>query len=361
MVIKSIVLATGLILVKAVSADPIVMGYYANYDTYHNYPFPGNAQGASNNDLEYKLTRINTLAYAFFNISADGSIVSGDAWADLSNSETDQTFCKANLGICGGQIPAGGLGNFDAFANSSVPNRVISVGGYNSDNAWTAMLSSQTNITNFVHSIAATVATYKLSGIDLDYEPQGGMPAENIGPFIQMVTQLRQALGDNALITYAILANPSMIDTFGANNWQALMQQLSYVDLMAYDMHGSFDNPHLTGLQSALYPVPGDATGFSDETAVQTLTKNGVSAKQIILGFPAYVRAVGGVAAPGGVDLPFTEAVRGDLDSADCSTQLGQSNTCGGSIQYSTLLVQGYEANNYNVNGIDAGVWAYQN
>ena len=37
---------------------------------------------------------------------------------------------------------------------------------------------------------------------------------------------------------------------------------------MGYDMHGAFDNPKLTGLQSMLYPMPQDETGFSTHGAV---------------------------------------------------------------------------------------------
>ena len=32
-------------------AEPMMMGYYSNWDTYAGYPFPGNAQGAVNDDL----------------------------------------------------------------------------------------------------------------------------------------------------------------------------------------------------------------------------------------------------------------------------------------------------------------------
>lgn len=390
MKIKKLLIALSLLAsASATLADPIMMGYYSNWETYapNNYPFNGNAQGAVNNDLGYKLARINTVAYDFLEVDSNGYVYFTDPYSDLIPSDSfclnppagspkDQGTLNNGLNLTCTEVAninkqafssAAGLGNFDkGFINSDVPTRMISIGGFGHDDAWE---NAMNNPTNFVNSVAALVKAYNLQGVDVDYEVVGGMPAANYTKFISLITQLRTALGPNVLITYAIPANAQAITNFdngSSHNWTALMQQLSYVDVMGYDLHGEFDNPRLTGLHSALYAVPNDPTQFNDDAAIEALKAANVAPGKIILGFPTYGRAVTGVngnanpSAPSeNLNLTFTASYQGDLDAAGCTTTLGQGNTCAGMIQYKTILANNLSAIDVPENGVDNGAYSY--
>jgi GH18 family chitinase len=61
------------------SADPIMMGYYENWDYYAtpSYSFDG-ATAGQNLDLEGKLGAVNAIAYAFLEVGSTGSVYLSD-------------------------------------------------------------------------------------------------------------------------------------------------------------------------------------------------------------------------------------------------------------------------------------------
>lgn len=330
---------------KSSSGTPIVMGYWENWGTYQGFPFANNAV------LNAQLTGLNTIAYAFLEVASDGTLQFFDVYSDLTNSTQDQQYCQQFSSGCANYNPsASGLGNFDAFTQASITHHAISVGGAGHDVNWENAFN---NPNQFVASLKAFINLYPaVDWLDIDYEPVGGVPANDIQKFIALVASIHQALPQLTL-SYAITPNQQSINNFGQANWAALASNLTYVSVMGYDMHGSFDttNPK-TALHAALYAN----NDFSDDQAVHALTAMGLPSNKIILGMPMYGRAVGGVAAPG-LGQVFTQAVQGDLDDTSCTTQLGMGNTCGGLFKYSSL--SNYTATPVQVNGQLAGVYAY--
>ena len=335
------------------SASPIMMSYYENWDTYATpaYPFDG-AMGVSNPNLGAKLGGLNMIAYAFMEVDSSGSLIFSDPWSDLSVN--DQEFCTLNSTVCNGasfnpEKLGVHFGNFDAFAQSSVPTKLISIGGANHDASWEYAMAHPTN---FIRSLQAILSQYpNINGIDIDYEPAGGIPAANIQPFVNLVHQIRQDL-PQITITMAYSANVQNIENVGAANWQALAADINYFGIMGYDMHGEFDIPAKTGLHSALY-----ATNYSDDNAVQIFNKMGVPDRQLILGFPLYGRAVGGTSTPG-LNQTFTSSYAGDLDPANCSTTLGSSNVCPGMMSYNAIYTLDLYAKVVNANGVTTAVYS---
>ncbi len=340
------------------SPTPNTIGYYENWDVYASpsYPFDG-ANGISNPDLGYKLARLNTISYAFMEVDSNGVVQFSDTWSDLSSS--DQNFCTANsvnTEICNGANfdPAKTnvhFGNFGAFANSSVPVRLVSIGGASHEASWQ---NAMTYPTSFVNSIVALVNNYKLSGVDIDYEPLGGNNY-NSANFVSLITQLRSALGKNAVITLSTFTSGQSLKNFlSSDQWVEVKDQVNFINIMGYDMHGEFDSPPVTGLQSALYT---GSNTFSDDDAVQTLTGFGISPAQLILGYPSYGRAVGGVSSQG-IGQPFTTSFQGDLDPSNCVITLGAQDVCSGMVSYNWILSQSLSPQYINVNGAVSGAYA---
>jgi chitinase len=110
-----------------------------------------------------------------------------------------------------------------------------------------------------------------LDGLDIDYEyPQ------NKANFSQFVQELSAALQPSGLLlTAAVAAANFRID--GSYDVPALARYLDWINLMAYDFHGSWDNK--TG-----HNAPYDETS----AAVAHWQQLGMPANKIVLGFPAY-------------------------------------------------------------------------
>lgn len=334
--------------------QPIVMAYWENWGTYANYPMPNNAQGSTNRVLSEQLKGLNALAYAFLEITPNGTLQFSDVWSDLDpKSAQDKKFCGLSPESCKGYPRNAGLGNFSAFAKAPVTHHVISIGGENHDDAWENAIKHPDQ---FVSTLKMLVETYHIDWLDMDYEPVNGVPPENIQGLINLTNKIRQIL-PHLIISYAIPANKDNIKKFGKTNWQRLEKNLNYVSIMGYEMHGVFDkdNPY-TALHSAL--IANDSDGYSDESALQALNLVGVKNDKIILGMPLYGSAVGGVQISG-VGQVFTKAVKGDLDEETCSLKLAANNVCGGLFQYKTLVDKNYQTLPVMSDGKVVGVYAY--
>ena len=137
----------------------------------------------------------------------------------------------------------------------------------------------------------------------------------------------------------AIMSGPDWINSFGTANWQKVAANVNYIDLMTYDFHGAFDNPKITGLLANLYPDK-DAQQFSVDVAVNTLIGQGVPSGKVVIGVPAYGRALTGVnEANHGLYQSYANGLipRGDLDAPAC-TQTVYGGTCSGSFQYKYII-----------------------
>ncbi|NCX93625.1 MAG: hypothetical protein EBX40_02995 [Gammaproteobacteria bacterium] len=196
----------------------IVMGYYSDwsvYNTEHPDFYPGSTGGSQDpakiQILKDKLKEVNSVAYAFLEMDPSGSVRFPDPWGDLSPS--DMGFCADNAVICSGKTGQWdlGYGLFDAFANdSSITNKIISIGGYGHQQDWNYALS---NPDAFVNSLIIIFKQYPhLNGIDIDAEPLSWVN-EGPGPqkMIALLKELRTKLDSNGLshvvISFPIAAN----------------------------------------------------------------------------------------------------------------------------------------------------------
>ncbi len=244
------VMAAVLIGCNAFATPPgLTQGYWTNWSTYKNYPIKNNL------DLQRKLSVLNTLTYAFMFIDSRGRVVSSDTWSDIN------------------------LGNLKAFSELTVKNHFIAIGGAGSEAMWLNALNNQTN---FVNSLRNYITTYKINGVDLDYEPVGGLTAANMTKFISLVQKIKAAY-PTLLIQFDITANYTAINRYGKDNWADLIKHVDYIHVMAYEMYGP-DWYLTTELHS---PLSGPTT-YTAINAIQALKANGVPARKIILGTGAF-------------------------------------------------------------------------
>lgn len=336
------------------SQPPIFMGYWEDWGTYDGFPMINNAGGQANPTLSGQLTEINALAFAFLEIAEDGTIKFADTFSDLNDKNPlDKRFCQASPESCKDFPVNAGLGNFAAFVQTPLTYHIVSVGGAGHDKDWQYAFN---NPDRFVASLKLLVDTYNIHWIDIDYEPVQGVPQNYVQKFITLTTKIKQTLPDLTL-SFTVLANPHWINNFGMTNWAQLKQNLNYISVMGYEMHGAFDtqNPY-TALQSAL--IMDDPDSYSDESAILALNQVGIPNSMIILGIPLEGCAVGGVEKEG-LGEKFTQSIKGDIDAGDCSIDLDAKNPCDGTIKYKTLVDDRYKAVSVIQNGVVAGIYSY--
>ena len=268
--------------VAPVQSEYKKVGYYSGWSTYSNFQ-------VSNIDAS-KLSHLN---YAFANISADGKIALGDSWVDVEKpfpgDRADQPY----------------KGNFYQLTKlkEQYPHlkTLISVGGWTWSERFSDVALTEQSRTIFADSLLEFILKYGFDGVDLDWEyPVGGGEADNINRpedkqnYTLLLQKIRETFdaqstkdGKKYLLTIASGAGKWHVDNMELN---LIQQYVDYIQLMTYDIHGSWEP--LTGLNAPLYRDPDSGFNFewSVQDAVQTYINNGVPANKIVMGVPFYGR-----------------------------------------------------------------------
>ena len=149
---------------------------------------------------------------------------------------------------------------------------------------------------------------------------RGGTP-EDFANFVQFLSEASVAFKSaGLLLTYASAAIvptgvPQVYHENPASYFQWLAQCAQYLDrlnVMAYDYHGPFDNPMLTGVNAPLNRDTNPARTMYVAETVNNYLQYGVPANKIVLGMPVYGHNYGGVSGMSATDYgpgkPFTSA-----------------------------------------------------
>ena len=141
-------------------------------------------------------------------------------------------------------------------------------------------------------------------GIDIDWEYPAALDGGNRGEWYNSVDlddgvnytaltkQFREALGNDALLT---AATPASGWTGGGYDWSGMAEYLDWFQLMAYDLHGTWETQ--TGHGAAIDdPAWGVAASVN-----YYLNDNGLDPSQVVLGIPFY--------GPGWKNVDFDPAV----------------------------------------------------
>ena len=156
---------------------------------------------------------------------------------------------------------------------------LLSIGGWGAGN-FSEMAASETHRKNFAKNCLAAVTQYGLDGIDVDWEyPTSTAAGISASPddtrnFTLLMKDLREALGQDRLLTMASASNAKYVD------FKEAVPYLNFVNVMTYDMG------HPPKHNSALYRSA-KASESCDESVAAHFAA-GVPYEKMVLGIPFY-------------------------------------------------------------------------
>ncbi len=293
----------------------VLMTFWSDNATFYpGFPVPGSLDGAGkprrNTAFSRALNRINVLAYAFLQVNGAGDVYFSHPRVDLS-AQDRRGYCARSPTSCP-DLAKASAGSFGAFARLEnrrhTLQKIVSIGGAHSQ---ATMDNALDHPRQFVRSVHTILAAYHLDGVDLDFEPNAFFLGNQGGKLAALVASLRSALGPTAFISVEVPADWETLrsiecgGTLSCHDNLAAISRQAYLSLMGYAWHSPlYPGPPLTANDSNLLSDPASplAAGFyhvSDVQAVDFLTFRGVPARRILLGFPALLKAYGGVAQGG--------------------------------------------------------------
>jgi chitinase len=369
----------------AATAPPKVVGYFTAWGIYDQ---PYTLKNIVSSGSAPLLTHLN---YAFSDVApvAAGSQVVcqlGDPWADYQKTWT------AAESINGVAVSGGGAlrGNFQQLRvlKARYPNLkvLISLGGWSWSQHFSDMAVTPASRTAFVKSCidlfikgnlprdrdagGPGAAAGLFDGIDIDWEFPGvcgdtcafrSADRENFTALVQEFRRQLTAVGNQNskayLLTIAASSNPKMSAKLELS---AIQQSLDFINVMAYDIHGSWEPT--TNFNAPLYRSPNDPARNQNLTvseAIQTFLNGGVPAAKLVMGTPFYGRGWAGVPrAKHGLYQTSTGPAAGrDELGLESFKVLKASLGAGGFVEYYDSVVQ----NAWLYNPAARELWSFDN
>ena len=147
------------------------------------------------------------------------------------------------------------------------------------------MASSPASMAAFVNNAVAFAKKYEFDGLDLDWElPNGPNDRTN---FVKLIKALRakiSTLQSPLLLTAAVTAyKPDVVASYSVPD---LNQNLDWVSVMTYDLHGNWDT--VTGFHTAL--SDSSEPDLSIKGAVNAWLSLGMNPGKVVLGLAGYGR-----------------------------------------------------------------------
>lgn len=170
---------------------------------------------------------------------------------------------------------------------------MLAVGGAvdSTGDKYSRMVANPDSRKVFIDSVLEIMKQHDFDGVDMDWEYPtcptgvdscGGSPQDKQN-FLQLIRELRKAL-PGQLLTMASHAGQNVVDQ--AYDLPALVQDLDWINVMTYDLHGSWE-------REALHHSPlRSGEGLSTESAVQLYKSKGVPAEKIVIGVPTYGKSL---------------------------------------------------------------------
>lgn len=176
----------------------------------------------------------------------------------------------------------------------------ISIGGW-SAGGFSEAVATKENREILIQNLLSYMQKYNFNGIDLDWEYPGmdvaGITASpaDAQNFLFFVEELRTALNQLSqtteaiyLLTAAVGAAKELLDTMCPNGDYRYIDFLDFVNVMTYDMRGSFTQ--IAGHHTNLYSYEGIEGALSADQAVTNLLAKGIDPQKIVIGGAFYSR-----------------------------------------------------------------------
>jgi len=294
----------------------IISGYYPNwamYSTGKNFPVSSSPYD-----------RLNEIIYAFIYFDQNtGDVSSQDDNADfnqmpvLSKKTLQYPYLRALLSF----------GGWTNKAGAEYPAKMFDT-----------LLNSETATDNFVSQAVTVMRKAHYQGIDIDWEWWSNFVNESAPTIkqIKLYTKLRAAIdaasaadGVKYRLSIAVSAGVDKIAAIEAKQagaWATIAGLMDNINVMAYDMHGSFDRdtsgktPGVSDFQAPWAMEtnsPYASTKYDILDSMNAYIAAGVPASKLVLGIPAYGRAmaISGLGSSSGLYQSITGTPFGDFDS----------------------------------------------
>lgn len=276
MVTKFVLLFTVLVLitVSSVYSKKLVICYQGTWATYR---ISFGKFDANHIDP----TLCTHVMYAFFGIEVDGRIRIIDPYLDL-----EEDWGRGNIK------------KFMQLKNKNPDLKVLAaVGGWNEGSLkFSEVANDPVKRNRFVSSAVKFVKDHKFDGLDLDWEYPNQRhnltTNDDKTNFVTLLKELKAALSvDNLLLTAAV--GSAEFSSSVSYNIPEVSKYLDIINVMAYDLHGSWDE--VTGINAPLFEGPNDITALEKQLNVHASISywldNGAPREKLVLGVPFYGRS----------------------------------------------------------------------
>ncbi|KAI9015394.1 glycoside hydrolase [Hyaloraphidium curvatum] len=180
----------------------------------------------------FDLNGIDVINYAFVSMRQDGSLTSG---GDYARGGMQYTLNK----VLKDRYP--GL------------RTVFSIGGWTDSQWFSVVAADPTRRARFADAVRSYMVNNRFDGVDIDWEyPGGGGQPGNTASqddarnFVLMVRDIRDRIGQDALITAAVSADVSKLGNYAV----PLANLFDWINVMTYDMAGGWSGS--SGLNAPL-------------------------------------------------------------------------------------------------------------
>jgi chitinase len=260
-----------------------VVGYYPNWQWYDRNKL------VNPETIFYE--KYDIINYAFFLPTADGGLISADAWADEQILLGPMIWWPVVYHDSTRSLPY--------LAHAAGIKLLPSIGGWYDSYYFPQIAADPYKRAFFTEECANLINFYHFDGIDIDweypgFEPNGGTPADKQN-FTLLLEELRNRLdllelenGQEYLLTSCFGASADKMESI---EWENVLPLIDMVNLMTYDFHGSWDE--LSNFHTPLYsPAVGDPFWCFDGAFTKLTQDFGVPPEMVNMGIAFYGKAL---------------------------------------------------------------------
>ncbi|EFY85189.1 Endochitinase 1 [Metarhizium acridum] len=266
--------------------------YFTNWGIY----------GRNYQPADLPASQISHVLYSFLNLSANGTVYSGDTWADIDKHYPNDSWNDVGNNVygCAKQL-------FLLKKANRKMKTMLSIGGWTWSTNFPAAASTAATRSNFAKSAVTIMKDWGFDGIDVDWEyPADDTQATNMVLLLQAVRDELDAYAAKFAPGYHFqlsIAAPAGATNYNKLHLADLGKVLDYINLMAYDFSGSWSNSSAHNANLYANPSNLNATPFNTDDAVNDYIKGGVPASKIVLGMPIYGKSF---QKTNGIGKPFS-------------------------------------------------------